>query len=677
MEEVNNSQHSMGSGQQHQHPVNHTRPFFYVQPPSQPYYLYQWHMNNPFGHYGFHGSGLPFGRPYLPPYSYMHYPGYILPQAPVQPMDYRRMFPHFPSAGGYDLRFRYHQTRIRRETTTSEVQTEPNEAVEKLSECLGKMEACDISVEKEMDSGVASQAPGELGTQYEQPSPQPQRISKSGNTIFSDLAGTAYADANLCNRNASQRDEWSVSSCDGVSPLDTSSVHEDVCHKDTCLEEQEEQCVPSSSPIMCQPCVKVDLSSKPEKTLLAKDTPTGVFFQDLGQGKDGVESESSHDPSDNWLVNDGIAQECKNEYKLPALQANVEKTSQDSKSHEDLVHDEELHFRILKLPFHTILAGGEMDKENPLWSVDSLSNLITPSTLLSTFGNAYYGYYPQVAQERQSVLSASLDELSSRDEMFSTDVEDMDLVPGHIYTGKSLGQDNVEEQDHVDKGFLEEECPLCPRQRTCATCGCCLSQDAHGGLEAENDTSEEITDIVEDCESDSIKKVRDSRKVTNLKRTSHLKRSISSCSAIKHSSKLKPKKNLDEVEGSVSPDEQHQNFPGLGKESCEEHKISSKSEKHRGQDHHVHQKCQMERPCKNTVMSDQESWESYGAKPRSKPWKTYPKARDQERPPRRKMSCKTVVYQRPRRNEYDENEEGEIPRIQRGRGSSKRRGTRY
>ena len=58
-------QQSIESGQQNQRQVNHPRPFFYVQPASQPYYnMYhhhnQWHnMNNPYNHYGLPGSGRP------------------------------------------------------------------------------------------------------------------------------------------------------------------------------------------------------------------------------------------------------------------------------------------------------------------------------------------------------------------------------------------------------------------------------------------------------------------------------------------------------------------------------------------------------------------------------------------------------------------------------------------
>lgn len=46
--------HAFGSGQQR---PQHPRPFFYVQPPSQPYFMYQqWPLTNPYSHYGLPGG---------------------------------------------------------------------------------------------------------------------------------------------------------------------------------------------------------------------------------------------------------------------------------------------------------------------------------------------------------------------------------------------------------------------------------------------------------------------------------------------------------------------------------------------------------------------------------------------------------------------------------------------
>lgn len=47
--------HSCAGGQQPR--AQQHRPFFYVQPPSQPYFLYQhWQPNHPYGHYGLPGG---------------------------------------------------------------------------------------------------------------------------------------------------------------------------------------------------------------------------------------------------------------------------------------------------------------------------------------------------------------------------------------------------------------------------------------------------------------------------------------------------------------------------------------------------------------------------------------------------------------------------------------------
>ncbi|KAJ8393701.1 hypothetical protein AAFF_G00057540 [Aldrovandia affinis] len=256
MEEVNNPPHSMGSGQPH-HPVNHTRPFFYVQPPSQPYYMYQWHMNNPYGHYGFPGSGIPFGRPYMPPYPYMQYPGYIIPHAPMQPVDYRRMYnPHFPSAASYDVRFRHHHTRMRRETACSEAQTDPSDAVNQLIESLDKLRTRNTVAEKELDSGIISPnsfLPGG-DSKHEGPSEDLEALpaksfpSSDGARLSTSVALFGTSAGATCKSELSQsrfeelaqEEGWSVGS-DGVLPLDSSSIHEESVAQKEEKEEEEEK----------------------------------------------------------------------------------------------------------------------------------------------------------------------------------------------------------------------------------------------------------------------------------------------------------------------------------------------------------------------------------------------------------------------------------------------------
>lgn len=69
------------------------------------------------------------------PYTGMQYPGYVVPQAPMQPVDYSRVFnPHISSAT-YDVQFCHHyqqQACVGSENACSEVQTYPSHTVHKL-----------------------------------------------------------------------------------------------------------------------------------------------------------------------------------------------------------------------------------------------------------------------------------------------------------------------------------------------------------------------------------------------------------------------------------------------------------------------------------------------------------------------------------------------------------------
>lgn len=58
LSDSNQQPHGYGGGQQRS---QHSRPFFYVQPPSQPYYVYQhWQLNHPYSHYGLPGGSALF-----------------------------------------------------------------------------------------------------------------------------------------------------------------------------------------------------------------------------------------------------------------------------------------------------------------------------------------------------------------------------------------------------------------------------------------------------------------------------------------------------------------------------------------------------------------------------------------------------------------------------------------
>ncbi|XP_041096400.1 uncharacterized protein LOC121308194 [Polyodon spathula] len=265
-----NPPHSVGHGQ---HPADHTRPFFYVQP-SQPYFPYHWHMQNPCNPYmGFPGSGYNYGCQYLPPDPYAELPGYIVPHAQLHPADSRRMFtPHFPPTMAYHARrFRYQQNTMHRETTSSEVQTEPNGLLNN-SEHSGSTETCNAGQGQRSDSGLgtketnspnsATHSEGQKqSVQDKEASPSKSRGATPNSyvfqkeevriectdmptalKIFRSRKTTSESTQNRSN-DLVQCDVWSVSSTEGVLPLYSSSVHEGSAVPNTDCPEEREQCV--------------------------------------------------------------------------------------------------------------------------------------------------------------------------------------------------------------------------------------------------------------------------------------------------------------------------------------------------------------------------------------------------------------------------------------------------
>ncbi|KAJ8393702.1 hypothetical protein AAFF_G00057550 [Aldrovandia affinis] len=353
---------------------------------------------------------------------------------------------------------------------------------------------------------------------------------------------------------------------------------------------------------------------------------------------------------------------------------------------------EDLPYRILRLPCDKVTTAGVLQKDNPLWYMDSLSALIPPHTYLSSLGNAayYYSYYPPTSQERQSVLSASLDELSSRDEMFSTDLEDMDLISGHVYTGGRLAEAHHEPKQaptgegNVKTCSFRQECLVCPKMKMCGTCGSSLLKQTKRGKAhhspgaydycTKEDTDEEVIEEEDDEDDDDGKALRNTcePRKASMKRLSRSKRPLH-LPPVRQMPKQKCKKGCCEGPGDpVVLEEQTIDYPAAP-ECCEEHKAMAKAEKYKG----LEPRNSQSRPHpdrqwrEGSMASDQESWESCGVKLRPKSCKSHP-SRGQERPLRR-TTCKALVCQRPRRTDLEDNEEGEFPRFHRGRGSTQRR----
>uniref|UniRef100_A0A8D3A5S6 Bucky ball n=1 Tax=Scophthalmus maximus TaxID=52904 RepID=A0A8D3A5S6_SCOMX len=375
--------HPFGGGQPR---IQHPRPFFYVQPPSQPYYPYQqWQMNNPYAHYGLPG-GFNFNRPCMHPYQYMQYPGFVYPQAPLYPVDYRRMFEprfHAPPAWGPQQQQHHHpphQPQGRREMACSEAQTDASDAITKLIECLDKIRASELQgAERELDSGVVSHSSGMFSPGEEKKSEAQGRVLpsvpdgchlESPAVAFSDST-TAVYDAESSHRSL---DALSPQGCwSGVFeeelPLDSSSVHEEYV-------------------LVMDPGVPTCDGEELLKSSLAP-------------------SSSSSPPS--LKETNSCSTASKTEHQAASFDGD----------------ESDRRYQILKLPFESILTPGAAGA----------------ARLSSPAAPYIYNYLSmQSTHERMSVLSPSLDELSSRDEMFSTDLDDVDLFPKHVYAGRRLAE---------------------------------------------------------------------------------------------------------------------------------------------------------------------------------------------------------------------------------------------
>ncbi|MFT7800096.1 uncharacterized protein LOC108923304 isoform X2 [Arapaima gigas] len=682
MEDVNNTPHSMGSGQP---PVTHPRPFFYVQPPSQPYYMCQWQMNSPFGHYGLPGSGIPFGRPYLSPYPYVQYPGYVVPHAPMQPIDYRRLFaPHLLPAAAYDIRFRHHchqQTRVRREMASSEVQTEPSDLVDELFLSLGKLQTCTSTPVpvKDLESGVASQASGtssysgeagdrEGSSREPEPLPQRSRPTRTSSSNCFPAAPTAQFESSALFGVGSgplsdvvRPDGWAVPP-DEEPPIDTSSVHEEaVVEEDVALPQQSslpERLWPSSiqggDPVSETHVIEgLGAHPDPHPGDVEDCNPTSRLVSSPSQtrspGPPSLESSSSIAP-------DNMVQDNQKVSNKPHPEDGTDPPEKP------MFDAENLPYRVLRPSCDKIAAAGMLQKGSPLWCVDSA--LLPPSSYLSSFGNTlYYSCYPQTTQERQSVLSPSLEELSSRDELFSTDLEDLDL-PGHIYTGGTwvlpTTREALRSEGDASASFSQEACRKC-QKKMCLVCSSRLPKASRRrpapglgscGCAEERESDPEMED---DCNEEMLQSLCEHRKMRHQ--------------ALRHQQpqghQLSKQKSKLENEHLTNPVEWEQ---GQMRECqcCHDHHPVAKTERCRDLElKSVQSRAGLDKQWREDPdISDQESWESCSVKPAAKSCKGHP-SHGQEKGARRRVPCNTSERQRYKRNDVD----NEV--CQKGKGSTK------
>uniref|UniRef100_A0A8C7S492 Bucky ball n=1 Tax=Oncorhynchus mykiss TaxID=8022 RepID=A0A8C7S492_ONCMY len=486
---------SMESGQQNQRQVNHPRPFFYVQPASQPYYnMYhhhnQWHnMNNPYNHYGLPGSGVyPFGRPspYMSAYPYMQYPGgYVVPHAPhMHPVDYRRMYepPHFH----LPPLIHHHQDHTQREVVCSEAQTDPSDALNKLIECLDKLRANEMQgSEKELDSGVVSQSSGIFSPDGERKScevvvggdihsghgascgklegSQLQSSFPMGRLFSVGNSTTAVYDGESSRRlGGLGKEGWAVDS-DEDTPLDSSSIHEELEENLDQQQHAEESLHRCSLESLCLQSAVLQSEDSPRPENIDNEAEEDCTNPDGTSSTEGPR----------WQ---GHCSNLLSTQSLPSPLASDWQALEDTKCGEE-TFDVPDRKGLSKLD---VLTAGALQKDCSASSSSALlcgdlQASLSSSRITTTSSPAchhYYSYYcpPQTAHGRLSVLSPSLDELSSREEMFSTDLEDMDRFPrSSVYAGRRFPA----EVEHLREPGVKKVCPK-SKKLLCACCGSSL-----------------------------------------------------------------------------------------------------------------------------------------------------------------------------------------------------------
>ncbi|XP_067109016.1 bucky ball [Osmerus mordax] len=558
--------------------------------------MYQWNMS-PYGQYILPPSGLPSMRPYVTPYPYMQYPGYVIPQAPFQPMEYRRMYePQFPqSAATYGVSShqqyqQYQQRRVRREMTSSEMQTEPSsDPVHPLIDSLvglraggGPAGGKEPGATKQ-DAGVSEMVTPSSGFKEED--------RKRGVTVLPQDSSSIY-DKDQTEEEEEEEEEEEAAAAEEIAFLSSalprcSSQTFPVARIDTQgprrprLENQSRSKHPDLSPEEPGVC------GFPIHSLVLNEGSPGDFLsQGLGPPDPGNEVHILYQP---------VSAELNNTVGKVVV---------------------ELSPRILRLPCDKVTTG-MLERDGPLWYEDS--SLVPPGAYLSSVrdggapgaGGAYYhSYYPPVCPDRQSVLSPSLDELSSRDELFSTDVEDQDLVPVRVLIGGKMATDTLstcggDQPDHAS----EENVPA--KSPDATGCEQCLERCAACGTSLEE-------------------------KVGRRGRGAWY---------------------FEYAEGEDSDEEEggdEDEWEGLS-ELCPIAVSGRRPQLPSTQN----------RPTREgAVTSDQESWGSGKHRPQS--WKPYNGRQEPARAPRRRPACRASDQQRHRRTAYEDCEEAELPSCTRG-----------
>ncbi|KFV13449.1 hypothetical protein N339_02550, partial [Pterocles gutturalis] len=162
--------------------TNHTRPFFYAQPTAQQPFPNPWYFSHAYSPYCVPAPGFRSGNPYFPCYSVaLHdYPGFFVPQHPMHARINRRPYFNAPPPSPMF----YHATRFRhysspgRKMETKETQTDPRQPENKQ-----KKDQDSRTETKGCDAGNMACVSSGVGTETESTS---EKQDSSGSSIAVD-----------------------------------------------------------------------------------------------------------------------------------------------------------------------------------------------------------------------------------------------------------------------------------------------------------------------------------------------------------------------------------------------------------------------------------------------------------------------------------------------------------
>ncbi|XP_061442015.1 uncharacterized protein LOC133364941 [Rhineura floridana] len=179
------------------------RPFFYAQPTAQQPFPNPWFLGPMYNPYGMPTAGLRSGNPYFPFYSVpiQEYPGYLVPQHPMQMRVNRR--PYFngppPSSPMFYQATRFRHYNPGKRTETKETQTDPKQPESKPKKYQDhsiETKGCDTGNIACVSSGVCKGTEISLEKPESSVSPVSDRDfakSSSGSVQFRSLPPPGYA----------------------------------------------------------------------------------------------------------------------------------------------------------------------------------------------------------------------------------------------------------------------------------------------------------------------------------------------------------------------------------------------------------------------------------------------------------------------------------------------------